>query len=111
MSRRDELTEKYAAELKNLGMQPDADLLLRVVKACGPAIYDADSETVAATDPLELERVRKNFMAKRLGITDEAAATAALDKALDTIGRSNRNKYRAVLYYILATQTGRGAGV
>lgn len=109
MSKRDDLAAKYAAELTKLGMTPDADLLMGAIKVCGPSIYNADAETVAGSDPDELARVRNNFMAKRLGMTDEAKATAALDKALDTIGRSNRNKYRAVLYYILAVQAGKKA--
>lgn len=106
MSKRDDLVAKYTAELEKLGMDVDAAALMGAVKACGPSIYNADAETVAGSDPEELARVRRNFMAKRLGITDEAKATAALDKALDAIGRSNRNKYRAVLYYILAVQNG-----
>lgn len=106
MSKRDDLVAKYTAELERIGMTVNADVLMGAVKACGPSIYNADSETVAGSDPEELSRVRDNFMAKRLGITDADAAQAALDEALDTIGRSNRTKYRAVLYYILATQTG-----
>ena len=109
MSKRDDLAAKYTAELQKLGMDADADLLMGAIKACGPSIYSADAETVAGSDPDELARVRTNFMAKRLGMTDETQATAALDKALDTIGRSNRNKYRAVLYYILAVQGGKTA--
>ena len=84
MSKRDDLAAKYAAELQKLGMTADADLLMAAIKACGPSIYSADAETVAGSDPGELARVRTNFMAKRLGMTDETQATAALDKALDT---------------------------
>ena len=109
MAKRDELMTKYAADLKRIGVEPDMDLLTRAVKACGPSIYNADAETVAASSPDEVNRVKQNFLMKRLGMTDQAAVDAAMDKALDKIGRSNRNKYRAVMYYLLATETGRTA--
>lgn len=109
MAKRDELMTKYAADLERIGMKPDMDLLMRAVKACGPSIYNADAETVAASSPDEVNRVKQNFMMKRLGMTDQAAVDAAMDKALDKIGRSNRNKYRAVMYYLLATDTGNAA--
>ena len=106
MAKREELAAKYRAELSRLGITPDHGVLMQAVKACGPSIYRDDSETVAAGNPDELARVRQNFIMKRLGITDAAQADSAMDAALDTIGRSNRNKYRAVLYYLIATQTG-----
>ena len=106
MSRRDELTEKYAADLKKIGQQPDMDLLMRAVKACGPSIYSADSETVAASDAAELERVKKNFCMKKLGQTDEARIDSAIQRAVETYGHANRNKYRAVMYYLLAKELG-----
>ncbi|MCB1374134.1 MAG: DUF2853 family protein, partial [Rhodobacteraceae bacterium] len=35
------------------------------------------------------------------------ALTAGIDAVLDTYGRSNRNKYRAVVYYLLTKHFGR----
>ena len=105
MAKRDELMTKYADALTKIGVKPDMDLLMRAVKACGPSIYTADAETVAASDAAEVNRVKQNFMMKRLGMA-EGDCDAAMEKALDTIGGSNRNKYRAVMYYLLATETG-----
>lgn len=102
MSKRAELIAKYAEDLKSkCKMVPDMALLEKVTIGCGPAIYDADAETVAASDPAELARIRNNFLVKKLGLKDDAALTEAMDAALDIYGRSERNKYRAVVYYML----------
>lgn len=102
MGKRDELIAKYAADLKEkCGVVPDMELLSKVTIGCGPAIYNADAETIAASDPAELETVRTNFLMKKLGLADSPALAEALDKAIETYGRSERHKYRAVVYYLL----------
>ncbi|SEH70647.1 DUF2853 family protein [Paracoccus alkenifer] len=106
MGRREELIEKYAGDLRNLGIQPDMALLEKATEACGPSIYLADASTVASSDPQEMERVRENFCKKKLGATDEARIDAALKKAVETYGSANRNKHRAVMYYLLAQELG-----
>ena len=102
MSKRDELIAKYAADLKNkCKIDPDMALLTKVTVGCGPSIYKADAETVAASDPEELERVRKNFLIGKLGLADSPALAEAVNAVIDTYGRSERNKFRAVIYYML----------
>lgn len=102
MSKRDELIAKYAEDLKTkCKMVPDMKLLEKVTIGCGPAIYSADSETVAASDSAELARVKANFLVKKLGLKDGPALDEAIQAAIDTYGRSERNKYRAVVYYML----------
>jgi hypothetical protein len=77
------------------------DLLTKVVIGCGPSIYNADASTVSGTQASELETVKKNFLVKKLGLADGAALDTALASVLDTYGKSNRSKYRAVVYYML----------
>ncbi|MBW0158111.1 DUF2853 family protein [Sedimentimonas flavescens] len=102
MGKRDELIAKYAADLKSkCGMEPDMDLLTKVTIGCGPAIYNADAETVAASDKSELETVKNNFLVKKLGLADGPELMDAIDAVVETYGRSERNKYRAVVYYML----------
>jgi hypothetical protein len=102
MSKRDELIAKYADDLRNkCKMEPDMALLTKVTIGCGPAIYNADSSTVAGTDPSELETVKKNFLMKKLGLADSPALMEAIDAVINTYGKSERNKYRAVIYYML----------
>ena len=108
MGKRDELIAKYAADLKSkCGITPDMKLLTKVTIGCGPAIYNADSETVAASQPGELETVKKNFLIKKLGLKDGPELTAAINSVLQTYGMSERNKYRAVVYYMLTKHFGK----
>ena len=108
MSKRDELIVKYAADLKDkCGMKPDMDLLTKVTIGCGPSIYNADAATVSGSDASELATVKNNFLIKKLGLKDGADLDKAIDKVMETYGRSNRNKYRAVVYYMLTKHFGK----
>lgn len=108
MGRRDELIAKYADDLKNkCGMNPDMDLLTKVTIGCGPSIYNADASTVAAGQPGELETVKDNFLIKKLGLSDGPQLMDAINQAIETYGKSERNKYRAVIYYMLTKHFGK----
>ncbi len=108
MSKREELIAKYADDLTNkCKMQPDMDLLTKVTVGCGPAIYNADSSTVAGSDPSELETIKKNFLMKKLGLPDGDKLMEAINAVIDIYGRSERNKYRAVVYYMLVKHFGK----
>lgn len=106
MSKRDDLIEKYAEQMKTkLGMTPDMDFLRKVTIGCGPSIYNRDSSTVAATDKSEVETVKKNFLMKKLGLPDNAATDEGLAAVLKQY--DDRTKYRAVVYYMLAKHFGK----
>ncbi|GAB4387885.1 DUF2853 family protein [Albidovulum sp.] len=108
MGKRDELIAKYADDLRNkCGINPDMDLLTKVTIGCGPAIYDADASTVAGGQESELETVKKNFLMKKLGLPDSPRLMEAINAVIDTYGRSERNKYRAVVYYMLVKHFGK----
>ena len=110
MSKRDDLIARYAEDLKTkCKVEPDMALLTKVTIGCGPAIYNADSATVAGSDASELETVRKNFLMKKLGLPDSPALIEAINAVIDTYGRSERNKYRAVVYYMLTRHFGKEA--
>ena len=110
MSKRDELIARYAEDLRNkCGLEPDMDLLTKVTIGCGPAIYDADAATVAASQPDELETVKNNFLIKKLGLADSPALMDAIQEVLEAYGISERNKYRAVVYYMLTRHFGKGS--
>ena len=102
MGKRDELIERYADDLKNkCKMTPDMDLLRKVTIGCGPSIYNADSATIAASQAGEVETVKNNFLIKKLGLSDGPELDSAIQEAFETYGKSERNKYRAVVYYML----------
>ncbi len=102
MSQFDDLLEKYSKDLKEkCKVTPDEDLLRKVTKGLGPSIYNKDSSMVAAGQESELETVKKNFLIKKLGLADSDDLMAAINEAIDVYGRSNPNKHRAVVYYLL----------
>ena len=110
MGKRDDLIAKYADDLKTkCGVTPDMDLLTKVTIGCGPAIYNADASTVAGSQEAELETVKNNFLIKKLGLADSPALMDAINSVLETYGRSERNKYRAVVYYLLTKHFGKEA--
>lgn len=110
MSKRDDLIAKYADDLRNkCKIEPDMALLTKVTIGCGPAIYSQDSETVAASDKAELERVKTNYLMKKLGLADSPSLMEAINAVIETYGRSERNKFRPVVYYMLTKHFGKEA--
>lgn len=110
MGKRDEKIAKYAEDLKSkCGMTPDMDLLTKVTIGCGPSIYNPDAETVASSQEHELETVKDNFLVKKLGLTDGPQLMDAINAVIETYGKSERNKYRAVVYYMLVKHFGKEA--
>ena len=109
MGKRDDLIAKYAADLKDkCGVDnPDMKLLTKVTIGLGPSIYRRDAATVSSSDPAELARVRSNFLIKKLGLADGPQLMDAINSVLETYGRSERNKYRAVVYYMLTKHFGK----
>lgn len=110
MGKRDELIARYAQDLRmKCGIEPDMDLLTKVTIGCGPAIYDSDASTVAGTQDHELATVKNNFLIKKLGLADGPHLMDAIQSVIDTYGRSERDKYRAVIYYMLTKHFGKEA--
>ncbi|NPA73131.1 MAG: DUF2853 family protein [Epsilonproteobacteria bacterium] len=102
MSKLDEKIELYNSKIKDIEPKYDADLLAKVTKGLGPSIYRKDAETIACSSPDELATVRNNFLKKKLGLTnDDSELDAAIKEVCDQMGSSNRNKYRAIFYYLL----------
>jgi len=104
MGKFDACIEKYTKQLTKLKVQVDNKLLRAVAKACGPSLYDADASTVAGSDPAELTRIKKGFCAKKLGVSEGKKLDNAMDKVMSTMGKGNRNKQRAVVYYLLTKE-------
>ena len=102
MSKRDELITKYAADIKDkLGENPDMDLLTKVTIGLGPSIYNLDASKVSGSDEKELETVKNNYLIKKLGHKDSPDLMDAIKSVMDKYGSSNKNKHRAVVYYML----------
>ena len=101
MSKLEEKIATYVAEAKKLKLDLDESLIQAVTKGLGPSIYKADAETVAASDKAELDRLKTNFLIKKLGLKDDAKLDAGIAEVIEAIGKSNKNKYRALVYALL----------
>ena len=106
MSKLQEKIDQYQSEVEKLGLGLNAELLAAVTKGLGPSIYKADAEKVSSSDKKELATVKKNFLIKKLGLKDSEALDTAIETAIEKIGKSNRNKYRAIFYTILVEELG-----
>ncbi|WP_375324313.1 DUF2853 family protein [Flagellimonas sp. GZD32] len=103
MSKRDELIVKYAEDIKNkFGVTPDMDFLTKVAVGLGPSIYNLDASKVSGSDEKELETVKNNFLMKKLGLDDSPELMDAINEVIVKYGTSEKNKHRAVIYYMLA---------
>jgi len=106
-----ELIDKYKKELSKLKVKVDDVLLKAVVKSLGPAVYRDDASKISSADADELERVKQNFMVRRLGLADSPKLEVMLNRAIDQMGRSRNSKHRAVLYYIITRDSKREAAL
>ncbi len=106
MSKLQEKIDLYTSEAEKLGIAIDADLLNLVAKGLGPAIYKEDAELVSSSNKAELETIKKNFLIKKLGQEDNEKLDEVIQKVIDTMGSSNRRKYRALFYYLLVKELG-----
>ena len=95
--------------MDSLGIAYDDALFTAVTKALGPVIYNDDSSRVSCSDAEELARVKNNFLIGKLGLADGPELDAALQDVCQQLGTSNRNKYRAMFYYLLVEKLGQQA--
>ncbi|MFT6807104.1 MAG: hypothetical protein ACJA01_000322 [Saprospiraceae bacterium] len=107
MSKFDDCMADYKGQLEKIGVKYDEALLTKVAKGLGPSIYNKDSSTVAASDKSEMNRVKTNFLIKKLGLSDGSALDEAIKDVTNQIGSSTKNKYRAVVYYLLTKKMGK----
>ncbi len=102
MSKFDEALDLYQQEMKvKLHMEVDEQLLRGVAKALGPSIYHDDASKVSCSDKKELSRVKENFLMGKLGLKETPVLKVAIYEVCRQMGQSNRNKYRAIFYYLL----------
>ena len=99
MATKVEKLEQYTEELNKFDSNPDLELLSKIVDLLGPSIFNKDSETVACSDEAELERVKESSVIEKLGLS---VSSEDLKAVCEKMGSSNRNKYRAIFYYLLA---------
>jgi Protein of unknown function (DUF2853) len=108
MSKFAEAMETYKSDFTDkMGLgELDEALLEKVAKGLGPSIYNADSSMVSCSDQTEKDRVKANFLLKKMELTDSAELDAAITATCEEMGSSNRSKHRAIFYYLLVKKLG-----
>ena len=109
MSKLQEKIEFYSQEANKLGVKLDADLFGKVTKGLGPSIYRKDAEVVSCSQADELTTVKKNFLIKKLGLTEDEKLDEAIAEVCEELGKSNKNKYRSLFYYLLVVKFDKAA--
>jgi len=108
-----ELAEKLAKlkaqatkQLNECGVDKiDDELLDKLVNNLRLIVDNKDALLVSGADESELETVRKNFVAKKLGINDKEKG-AAVVKSVATKMSGIRMKNRAAFYYMVQKEVG-----
>jgi len=96
----------YLADVKKYDAGASADAVEKIVKHLGIALRNRDSSLVSCTDPKELDRVRENWVAKKLGIADAGKADASIQKTCKAMAADN-TKSRVTFYYLVAKDLGK----
>lgn len=103
-----DLADKLAAlkstavsQLNECGVSDiDHDKLDGYVNSLKSMVDNKDATLVSGTDESELETVRRNFVEKKLGITDKDKAKAAISSVADKMS-GIRMKSRPAFYYLV----------
>ena len=106
MSKFDDAVAACKKQMDAKNIKCDDALLTAIAKSLGPSIYKKDANLVAAGDKSELATIRTKFIAGKLGV-EGAAADAAIEHAIEKIGKSNRQKMRPVFYYLIVKKLGK----
>ena len=94
----------WAADVKKYVANADDAAIAGIVRYLGIALRNRDSALVSFSDKTETDRVRNNFLKKKLARTE---ADSALDAAIAKVGeqmKADRTKNRVTVYYLLASE-------
>ena len=94
----------WAADVKKYAANADDAAIAGIVRYCGIALRNRDSALVSFSDKAETDRVRTNFLKKKLALTQ---ADSVLDAAIAKVGaqmKADRTKNRVTVYYLLASE-------
>lgn len=96
------MAQDWLSDVRKYVSDADEKVVGAIVRYCGIALHSTDSSLVAFSDPKETERVRQNYLKKKLGLTHD---DATLDAGIAAVGermKADRTKNRVTVYYLLA---------
>jgi len=98
--------ETWAPDVKKFVANADDGVIAAIVRYCGIALRSRDASLVSFTDPVEIDRVRDNFLKKKLGLTQP---DETLNQAIAAVGERMKGanfKNRVTVYYLLLEHFG-----
>ena len=100
------LKEQATKQLNECGISNIDDALLdKLVNNLRLIVDNKDALLVSGSDQTELETVRKNFVVKKMGITDKDKSVAGIKAVVEKMS-SIRMKNRAAFYYMVQKELG-----
>ena len=100
------MAEDWLADVRKYVADADETVVKAIVRYCGIALQNRDSSLVAFSDTKETDRVRENYLKKKLGLSE---SDDLLDAAIAAVGdrmKDDRTKNRVTVYYLLAEHFG-----
>lgn len=100
------MAEDWLADVRKYVANADETVMKAIVRYCGIALQNRDSSLVSFSDKKETDRVRENFLKKKLALTE---SDDVLDAAIAAVGqrmKEDRTKNRVTVYYLLAEHFG-----
>lgn len=96
----------YVADVKKYTSPVDEAAVSALESRYRLVLSRPDSQLVAFSDPEELERVKKNFLIEKLGLTDADDLDGAIESVREKMQDAHR-KNRLTVYYLLADYFGK----
>lgn len=96
------MAEDWLVDVRKYVADADEKVVAAIVRHCGIALRNVDSSLVSFSDSKETDRVRENYLKKKLGLT---APDAELDAGIAAVGermKADRTKNRVTVYYLLS---------
>jgi outer membrane protein OmpA-like peptidoglycan-associated protein len=100
------MAQDWLADVRKYVADADEKVVKAIVRYCGIALQKVDSSLVSFSDSKETDRVRENYLKKKLGLKH---SDADLDAAIAAVGvrmKADRTKNRVTVYYLLAEHFG-----
>ncbi|HHS82646.1 MAG TPA: DUF2853 family protein [Devosia sp.] len=95
---------KYMDGVRKYAPDASEQAVRKVVAYCGIALRSRDAALVSCSDEKELDRVRKGWCTKKLGLS-AAEADKAIEKTCEEM-QGDRQKSRVTFYYLVAKHSG-----
>ena len=92
--------QDHVADIKKYAKNPVNETAVQhLAKTYALVMSKPDAKYVSCSDPAELDRVRENFLKKKLGLSGDLDGAI---KAVCTTMKPDRTKSRLTFYYLLA---------